>query len=136
MSICRSLSASPFAPVYAHPYYFFCHAVSRHLGERISLVTRGNDATFSSFVNAVVTATINAVKGDITRDNSNQMPLIYLLGNIMRFMFRDVVRYTGNYNDIYLESHDVDDEDDVDRGFNSMMTVEGMRLMYWGPDFT
>ncbi len=84
----------------------------------------------------MVTATINAADHEITRDNSKQMPLIYLFGHTQRFMFRDVVRYTGNYNDIYLDSHDIDDDDDIDRGFNSMMTVEGMRLMYWGPDFT
>ena len=49
----------------------------------ISLVTRGDDATFSSFVNSVVTATINAARSDITRANSNQMPLIELFGNTL-----------------------------------------------------
>ena len=98
-------------------------------------MTRSDDTTFSSFVNAVVTATINAVEDGISRDNSQEMPLIDLFGNNLRFMFRDIVRYFGNYDDIYLESHQIENEEDADRGFNSVLTLKGKFGMYWGPSF-
>ena len=51
----------------------FLSHLSGQLGKRVSLVTRGEDAKFSTFVNAVVTATINAVYAGITKQNSNEM---------------------------------------------------------------
>ena len=117
-----------------HVRLLTCHLQTRRscqLGAQISLVTRGDDATFSSFVDAVVTATIKAADDEITRRSAQSMPFMELFGNQLRFMLQDVVRYTGNYNDIYLESHDISEGDDVDRGFNSVMTVEGMRGLYW-----
>ena len=114
---------------------FLFNSFSGQLGERITLVTRSDDTTFSSFVNAVVTATINAVHDGITRQNSNGMPQIYLFGDQLIHMFRDVIRFSGNYDDIYLESHVIDgEEDNVDRGYNEIMTVQTMIEMYWGPD--
>ncbi len=99
---------------------------SCQLGEMISLVTAADDATFSSFVNAVVTATINAAHDGITRRNSNELPLMELFGTELVYMFRDVIRFTGNYDDIYLESHGMD----ADRGFNSVKTLEGLYALY------
>ncbi len=115
--------------------YHLLYTCSGLLGEKISLVTRSDDSTFSSFVNAVVTATINAVEDGISRENSHQMPLIDLFGYELRYMFRDVIRYFGNYDDIYLEAHKIENEEDVDRGFNSVLTLEGKFGLYWGPSF-
>ncbi len=65
----------------------------------------------------MVTSTINAVHDGITRQNSIGMPQIYLFGDQLIYMFRDVARFSGNYDDIYLESHGIDEEDGVDRGY-------------------
>mmetsp|Transcript_22340 Transcript_22340/g.36549 ORF Transcript_22340/g.36549 Transcript_22340/m.36549 type:complete len:92 (+) Transcript_22340:163-438(+) len=69
---------------------------------------------FSSFVNAVVTATVYAVENGISRElNSNQMPLIKLFGGDLKWMLRDVIYHIGSYDDIYFDSH----EQDVDRNW-------------------
>ena len=101
----------------------------------MSLVTRSDDTTFSSFVNAVVTATINSVEDGISRENSNQITTPDLFGKELEYMFRDVIRYFGNYDDIYREAHQIENEEDADRGFNSVMSLRSMVGMYWGPNF-
>ena len=67
------------------------------LGNTRALITRDDDALFSTFVNAVAIATINTVYDDISRDNSNEMPIIELFGAELRFMLRDVIRFSGNF---------------------------------------
>jgi len=65
------------------------------------------DIVFSSFVNAVVTATIHAAREDITKDNIIQMPIIGLFGDELQFMLKDVVSSIGNYDEIYDKSHNL-----------------------------
>ena len=103
------------------------------IGKEISLVTRGNDTVFSSFVNSIVSATINAVHNDITNLISMQMPLIGLFGEEMKWMFQEVIRNIGNYDDIYYNSHGIKDGENDDRMYNKVMGIREFAMRYWGP---
>ncbi len=74
----------------------------------------------------MVIAIINAVYTDISRDNSNEMPIIELFGAELRFMLRDVIYYSGNYDDIFFESHNVSlgEREGFDRGFNTVTDLQ------------
>ena len=65
------------------------------------------------------------------------MPQMYLFRDELIYMFHDVVRYSGNYDDIYLESHNISigEIEGFDRGYNSVVTLGSMIKMYWGPYF-
>ena len=79
---------------------------------------REGDVLFSSFVNAVVIATVYVVENDISRagENNMVMPLIGLFGSDLKWMLRDVINYIGSYDDIYLDTHG----QDLDRGWNQV----------------
>ena len=48
------------------------------------------------------------MRGQVT--NREEMPLIGLFGTELRWMLRDIIRYVGNYDEIYYESHDARDD--------------------------
>ena len=86
---------------------------------------------FSSFVNTVVATTVNAVNNGIVVWNeigAPRLPLIELFGPELRWMLRDVISYSGNYDDMYYESHGVGG----DRGYNQVWSPERWLLLYWG----
>lgn len=99
--------------------YYYTSLDDGQFGKDISLVTRADDVLFSSFVNAVVTATINAEEDGVTQSNSEKMPLIGLFGGELRWMLRDVIRYKGNYEEIYYETHNI--TNDEERGYNRLI---------------
>jgi len=83
-----------------------------------ALATREDNASFSSFVNCVVWATIYAEKESIGKEQNNQMPLLPWFGSEFEWALKDVIRYSGSYDEIY-EKHfgDVAKED---RGRNQL----------------
>ena len=99
------------------------YSCSGEFGKDISLVTLADDVLFSSFVNAVVTATVVAVEDGIAKSSSDEMPLIGLFGSELKWMFRDIIHYVGNYDELYYHSHDV--KDAGNRCYNPRMTKKG-----------
>eukprot|EP00581_Thalassiosira_minuscula_P018240 CAMPEP_0183718348 /NCGR_PEP_ID=MMETSP0737-20130205/11631_1 /TAXON_ID=385413 /ORGANISM="Thalassiosira miniscula, Strain CCMP1093" /LENGTH=914 /DNA_ID=CAMNT_0025947893 /DNA_START=195 /DNA_END=2940 /DNA_ORIENTATION=+ len=93
----------------------------------ISLVTRAGDALWSSFVNSVVVCGINAVGLGINKESGSQMPLIGLFGPELRWIFRDVVLYSGHYDEIFAIAHNLTDDDTFDRGPNKASQA----IFYW-----
>ena len=70
-----------------------------------TLATRDEDhRKFSSFVNAIVVATIDAEEMGITRDRSKDMPLMYIFGSLFNWALRDAISYSGNYDEIYTKN--------------------------------
>ncbi len=65
-----------------------------------AFATRGDDPLFSSFVNAMVIATIHAQLG-ASKERSIRMPLTSLFGSKFLWAMRDAVSHGGNYDDIY-----------------------------------
>mmetsp|Transcript_29328 Transcript_29328/g.61828 ORF Transcript_29328/g.61828 Transcript_29328/m.61828 type:complete len:804 (+) Transcript_29328:229-2640(+) len=107
--------------VFSIPYYYA--GMGDGDDRIISFATQKGDPLFSSFVNAVVTATIYAVRNGITGEiNSVRMPLIDTFGNDLQWMLRDVIASSGNYDEIFYQSYGID----VDRGFNRVI-VGGSR---------
>ena len=61
--------------------------------------TGAADMVFSSFVNSIVAATIDA--HDMKKEKSTEMPMISLYGNELRWSLRDAISYWGGYDEIY-----------------------------------
>lgn len=71
----------------------------------------------------MVTASIQAVELGITKQTGILMPQVGLFGEALRWMFRDVLSYCGNYYEIYDSAHGIEDGDDgADRGLNQVQT--------------
>lgn len=66
-----------------------------------SFASRDDDTLLSSFVNAIVLATIYALEHGITREHSEEMPLSSIFGNNYDWALRDTVFYSGNWKDMY-----------------------------------
>lgn len=94
---------------------------SGSLDKMISIVTRGDDELFPPFVNSVLAATVHAAEKGITKSKSEDMPLFRFFGEELRWMFRDVIQFQGNYDEIYNEAHDTNNVETVDRGLNWVM---------------
>ena len=79
---------------------------SMHSGDLsiFALATREEDISFSSFVNCVVWATIYAQQTSIAREESNAMPLLPWFGREFEWALKDVIYYSGSYDQIY-EKH-------------------------------
>ena len=67
-----------------------------------ALATReeGN-GIFSAFVNCVVLATIYAQEKSIVREESNDMPILPSFGREFEWALKDVIHYSGSYDQIY-----------------------------------
>lgn len=57
---------------------------------------------FSSFVDLIVLAPVYAQENDIRKERRvNRMPLVSIFGSELSWALRDVVSYSGNYDEIY-----------------------------------
>ena len=63
---------------------------------------------------------VYAQRQGITRDRSDKMPLIHLLGDSLTFMLRDVVGYAGNYDEIINDAL-AESDGTLDRGWNQVI---------------
>ena len=89
----------------------------------ISIVTQQEpEGRFPSFVDAVVYSTIFAA---LEGRESEQMPLNHLFGEELRFMFKDIISYSGDYNAIYHRSFGVPNE-----GVNQVNHDQSIRRSY------
>lgn len=75
-----------------------------HSKEPLSMVTRGDDAQFSDFVNWVVEALISADEARITQDRGSAMPPTSVFGEAFQGMFRNVISAVGNYGEVYARN--------------------------------
>ena len=66
-----------------------------------ALATSDDDVLFASFVNCVVLATIDAQEKGITKAKGKEMPLLSIFGSELKFLLRDAILYSGNYEEIY-----------------------------------
>ena len=94
----------------------------------ISLATReGEDnVLFSSFVNAVVVATIYAQENGIKMKQSKEMPLMSIFGSELKWALRDAISHLGNYDEIYRKNFGYVAEED--RGRNILNEKGGPQL--------
>lgn len=68
-----------------------------------SLATRDeDDRKFSSFVNAIVVATIYAQEKGISQSRSKDMPLMYIFGSLFNWALRDAISYSGVSRELSL----------------------------------
>lgn len=91
-----------------------------------SLVTREEDPIFSSFVNCIVLATIYAQENDVSKKMHRDMPLVSIFGTEFSWALRDVVAYSGPYDDLYAKNFGVVNEED--RGRNFLNDQEGPQI--------
>lgn len=82
----------------SQPYFY--GSISNNM-ETACMMTRQDDAEWTTFVYWIITATIYAEEKGIHSDTSNEMPEVYLLGPIFQRMLRDPILVVGNYVDIY-----------------------------------
>mmetsp|Transcript_18811 Transcript_18811/g.39619 ORF Transcript_18811/g.39619 Transcript_18811/m.39619 type:complete len:968 (-) Transcript_18811:291-3194(-) len=113
------------------PYYYqdivYPNIYNYTFMKEITLVTQAGDPLWSSFVNSAVVCGINAVGLGINKESGSQMPLIGLFGPELRWIFRDVVLYSGHYDEIFAIAHNLTDDDTFDRGPNKASQA----IFYW-----
>ena len=92
-------------------YPYFIHDKYRHngkiydgLGFHMSYAIDNEDQSLLFLSTAVVIATIYAQRQKISKATHSEMPLIYLFGDSLTFMLRDLIAYGGNYDEIMNEA--------------------------------
>lgn len=95
---------------YSTPYYYGNETGSDDVSF-FALATREDDVLFSSFVNAVVVATMFAYENDIAV--ATGMPIVSLFGNNFTWALRDTIYYSRRY-------HHVHNSSEKDRGRNAL----------------
>jgi hypothetical protein len=83
---------------YTGPYDFGSGKFSK---DPLALVTREDDPEWTSFVNWVVLATIQAEEQGITQNTGDKMPLLFLFGPLFTRFFRNIIQAVGNYAEMY-----------------------------------
>ncbi len=91
-----------------------------------AFATRENDTLFSSFINAMVVATIHAQEIGVTRETSSLMPLVSLFGSDFLWAMRDAVSYGGNYDELYENNFE---SRSSRRGRNEVNSRSGPQLL-------
>jgi len=102
---------------FSTPYFYGDEAANENL-TIYALATLEEDTLFSSFVNAIVIATIYAAENSIEQDRSTEMPLIYLFGGAFTWALRDAIAYSGSYDQLYMRNFGEVLEED--RGRNAL----------------
>lgn len=103
---------------FSTPYFYGDEAANENLTIYALATREGDDTLFSSFVNAIVIATIYAAENSITQDRSTEMPLIYLFGGAFTWALRDAIAYSGSYDELYIKNFGEVLEED--RGRNAL----------------
>jgi len=70
-------------------------------GDNRCLVTRQDDPQFSSFVYWTVAALVYADEQNVSKALADILPDVKIFGEDHKGMFRDAVRFAGNYDEIY-----------------------------------
>ena len=91
----------------------------------ITLATREDDVVFSSFVNLIVIAIINAQEM-IDRGKGGEMPLMSVFGSEFNWALRDAVSYSGGYDQLYTKHFGQVSVED--RGRNTVNTNGGAQI--------
>eukprot|EP00581_Thalassiosira_minuscula_P000852 CAMPEP_0183743076 /NCGR_PEP_ID=MMETSP0737-20130205/65031_1 /TAXON_ID=385413 /ORGANISM="Thalassiosira miniscula, Strain CCMP1093" /LENGTH=1112 /DNA_ID=CAMNT_0025978681 /DNA_START=259 /DNA_END=3597 /DNA_ORIENTATION=- len=111
---------------FSKPYYYGNETAGNAVSF-FSLVTREDDELFSSFVDCVVMATFFAQENGITKKKSKEMPLVSIFGRDLRWALRDVVKFTGGYDQLYAKSFGQVSEEE--RGRNKLAGDSGPLLL-------
>jgi len=72
----------------------------------LALATYQDDVQWAYFVYWAVSATFYAEERNITKESSNEMPLLNLFGPHHKPMMRNIIKAVGNYGDIYDRNTD------------------------------
>lgn len=94
-----------------------------------ALATREDNPLFSSFVNCVVLALFHAQRLAIGKEQSNFMMLLPFFGEDFEWALRDVIHYTGSYDELYEKNFGIVPKEE--RGRNQLN--EGGPLLYSMP---
>ena len=92
------------------------------IGEAKGLAVDIAEEGLYAIAQSAFTATVYAQRNGISRSEYYDMPLMYLLGDSLTFMLRDVIQYAGNYDDIYNEAF-VSSDGDTEIGWNIVIPV-------------
>ena len=112
---------SPSIPYYYHDKYRYNGTSYDGTGRGLQFYVDKADMTLNHIANAIITAVVYAQRQGITRFTHFEMPLIHLFGDSLTFMLRDVVRNSGNYDDIINEALALSDGT-TDRGWNMVIS--------------
>jgi hypothetical protein len=87
-----------------------------------SIAVSNDNSLLYSFVDAIVLAPVYALTKGITRDDSEQMPLVPIFGNNVNWALRDAVQAIGNWNELYEKNFRSDTQllDSSSRGRNAL----------------
>lgn len=121
-------SSSSFDGFHFSTPYYFGNETAGEDASFISLATweDEHDALFSSFVNAVVSATIYAQENNIKKKQSKEMPVVSFFGSELKWALRDAISFLGNYDQIYTKNFDNFQE--KDRGRNILNENGGPQI--------
>ena len=107
-------------PYFVHDKYRYNGEEYDGLGFHLSFATDNEDFALNYLTTSVVVATVYAQREGITKDTPSDMPLIELFGDSLTFMFRDVIAYGGNYDEIINEAMAMSDKT-TEIGWNTVI---------------
>ena len=110
----------PSLPYYFHDQYRYNGISYEGVGSSLQYYVDNADTALNHIANAIITAAVYAQRQGITRSTQFEMPLIHLFGDSLTFILRDVVSYSGNYDDIINEALALSDGT-TDRGWNMVV---------------
>ena len=127
----------PSVPYYYLDGYWYEGTLYNGSGPGLNFAFYKDDHELAAIAIAIITAVVYAQRQGITRDRSDKMPLIHLLGDSLTFMLRDVVGYAGNYDDIINEALAKSDGT-MDRGWNTVIpnSVDVAPVLLFYCDYT
>jgi hypothetical protein len=107
-------------PYFIHDKYRNNGKIYDGVGFHLSYAIDTEDHSFLLLSNAVVIATIYAQREGISKATHSDMPLIYLFGDSLTFMLRDLIAYGGNYDEIINEAF-ADSDGTTEIGWNTVI---------------
>ena len=114
-------------PYYAHDKYLYNGTMYDGIGRTLSFTADNAVRSLMLIANAVVMAVVHAQRNGISKANYFEMPLMHLWGDSLTFMFRDVILYAGNYDDIINEALALSDGS-TGKGWNTVFQNYGAAL--------
>merc|ERR1712238_213050 len=92
------------SPYFIHDKYRYNGKIYDGLGLHMSYAIDNEDHSLLALSTAVIIATVYAQRQGIIKATHSDMPLIYLFGDSLTFMLRDLIAYGGNYDEIINEA--------------------------------
>ena len=110
-------------PYYTHDKFIQYNGTTYDgIGEAKGFAVDVAEESLYAIAELAFTATVHAQRNSISRSTYFDMPLIYLLGDSLTFMLRDIIQYAGNYDDIFNEAF-ASSDGETEIGWNIIIAV-------------